>query len=235
MVHPGFAGAARRIETAMTVRRTTAAAVEPDHLVVAAASLAAGIGWIEERIGVRARPGGRHVAMGTHNAVVSLGRRLYLEVIAIDPDSGAPPRPRWFDLDQPAMRARLAEGPALVHWVARTRDVDRDAARCTELGPPMPMQRGDFCWRITVPADGHRPGAGLVPALIEWSDPARHPADGLPASGVRLVALAGMHPEPAPIRDALGALGLAEALKVTYGRTPRLAAMLATPRGIVTL
>jgi hypothetical protein len=49
------------------------------------------------------------------------------------------------------------------------------------------------------------------------------------------VALAGEHPDPAPVRAALAALGLSETLKVTYGRSPRLAAMLRTPRGIVTL
>lgn len=219
----------------MVVRRTPLANVEPDHLVVAAATLAQGIEWIEERLGVRAQPGGRHVAMGTHNAVVSLGRRLYLEIIAIDPDGVAPPRPRWFDLDGPTMRARLAEGPSLIHWVARTRDIETDAKRCAESGKPIAMQRGDFSWRITVPADGHRPGGGLVPTLIEWSDPARHPADALPESGVRPVALAGEHPEPARVRDALATLGLSDVLKVTYGRSPRLAAMLATPRGVVTL
>jgi hypothetical protein len=73
-----------------------------------------------------------------------------------------------------------------------------------------------------------------VPTLIEWPD-ARHPTDRLPASGVALVAMAAEHPEPAPIRDTLAALGLSETLKVTYGRTPRLAAMLRTPRGVVTL
>lgn len=219
----------------MSVRRSSPATVEPDHLVVAAASLPQGIEWIEERLGVRAQPGGRHVAMGTQNAVVSLGRRLYLEIIAIDPESATPPQPRWFDLDDPAMRTRLAEGPSLIHWVARTRDIEADAKRSTDFGQPMPMQRGAFSWRITVPSDGHRPGGGLVPSLIEWSDATRHPADGLPASGLRLVALAGDHPEPAPIRDALATLGLSDALKVSYGRTPRLAAMLATPRGTMTL
>ncbi len=89
------------------------------------------------------------------------------------------------------MRAALAEGPALIHWVVRTRDIEDDAARCpTDLGVILPMQRGDFRWRITVPEDGHLPARGLVPTLIEWSDE-RHPADGLPDSGVQLVALAG--------------------------------------------
>jgi hypothetical protein len=90
-------------------------------------------------------------------------------------------------------------------------------------------------WRITIPDDGHLPGAGLVPTLIEWPSGVSHPSDRLLDTGIRLVALAGEHPDPATIRAGLAALGLSETLKVTYGRHPRLAAMLRTPRGIVTL
>jgi hypothetical protein len=207
----------------------------PDHLIVAAQSLAAGCALVEARLGLRPRTGGKHVAMGTHNALLSLGPRLYLEVIAIDPEGVAPPRPRWFDLDEPRMRASLAEGPRLVHWVVRTGDIDAARARAKiDPGPVQPMQRGDFGWRITIPDDGHLPGGGLLPTLIQWSGDA-HPADGLYDSGLRVVALAGEQPDPAPIRTALVALGLSDVLKVTYARYPRLAAMVRTPRGIVTL
>jgi hypothetical protein len=206
-----------------------------DHLIVAAASLPIGIAWVESLLGVRAQPGGQHVAMGTHNALFGLGPRTYLEVIAIDAGGNAPRRPRWFDLDEPRMRARLAESPALIHWVVRTGDI-RNAANAStvDLGTITTMRRGDFEWRITVTDDGHLPERGLVPTLIEWPD-RRHPADALPDVGVRLVTLAGEHPEPAPVRRAVSALGLSETLKITYGRAPRLAAMLRTPRGTVTL
>jgi hypothetical protein len=100
----------------------------PDHLVVAAATLAAGCDFVEARFGVRPRPGGKHPGMGTHNALLRAGPRLYLEVIAIDPDGAKPLRTRWFDLDDPRMHAELAEGPRLVHWVARSSDVAHDAA-----------------------------------------------------------------------------------------------------------
>jgi hypothetical protein len=209
-------------------------AAEPDHLVVVAGDLRAGCDWIEERLGVRPQPGGKHVAMGTHNALLSLGPRFYLEVIAADPDGVRPERPRWFDLDEPRMRAALAEGPHLAHWVARTRDIDRAAASVPDLGPPTPMARGDFTWRITIPADGHRPGRGLVPTLIEWPD-ARHPTDGLPDSHLRMIAVAGEHPDPAMVRAELAALGLSETMKVTYGRSPRIAAMVRTSSGVATL
>jgi len=96
------------------------------------------------------------------------------------------------------------------------------------------MARGDYRWRITIPEDGSLPARGLVPTLIQWDVPA-HPADKLPASNVSLQGLAATHPEPAPIRAALKALGLEDTLAVTYDRETRLAAMLRTPRGIVTL
>jgi len=219
----------------MTSRHQTPAKLELDHLIVAAASLDQGVAWIEDKLGARAQPGGKHVAMGTHNALLRIGARVYLEIIAIDAAATAPQRSRWMDLDEPRMRAALAEGPALIHWGVSTHDIDSDVARSSiDLGEILPMQRGDFRWRLTVPEDGRLPGRGLVPTLIEWSD-ARHPTDALPDSGVQFVALAGEHPEPAPVRDALAGLGLSETLKVTYGRTPRLAAMLRTPRGVVTL
>lgn len=212
----------------------TPLAVEPDHLVVAALTLREGCDWVEDRLGLRPHPGGQHVAMGTHNALLSLGPRLYLEVIAIDPNGITPDRRRWFDLGEPRLSAMLAEGAQLIHWVARTDVLDAALARLPELGPPMSMARGEFRWRITVPDDGHRPGRGLVPTLIEWSG-ARHPTDALDETHLRLIAIAGEHPEPAQIRAALATLGLSETMKVTYGRSPRLAAMIRTARGIATL
>jgi hypothetical protein len=206
-----------------------------DHLVVGAQRLSQGCDWVESALGVRPQPGGRHVAMGTHNALLRLGPRLFLEVIAVDPDGTAPQRPRWFDLDEPRMRATLAEGPHLIHYVARTGDVAALAAQSPiDLGAILPMARGDHRWQITVPADGHLPGRGLVPTLIQWPD-ARHPAELLPDHGLSLVALAGEHPDPAPIRAAVARLGLADSVKVTYGQSPRLAAMIRTRRGVITI
>ena len=208
--------------------------VEPDHLVVGALTLAHGCDWVEQVLGARPQPGGRHAPMGTHNALLGLGRRFYLEVIAIDPDGQTPARPRWFDLDEPRMKAALAEGPQLIHWAARTNDIDAVARRSPDLGAVTPMARGDWSWRITIPDDGHRPGRGLVPTMIQWPD-ARHPADALPDTGCRLAVLAGEHPEPAAVRTQIAALGLSDMLKVTYAKSPRLAAMIRTPRGVATL
>jgi hypothetical protein len=133
------------------------------------------------------------------------------------------------------MRDGLAEKPRLIHWVARCSDIEAARRACpVGLGPAQPAGRRSFRWRITIPDDGHLPGGGVIPTLIQWSD-ARHPADALPDGSVQLAALSAAHPEPARIRPALAALTLADTLKVTFGATPRLAAMLRTPRGPVTL
>jgi Glyoxalase-like domain len=138
-------------------------------------------------------------------------------------------------MDTMAMREAVAQRPHLIHWVARTDDIDA-ARRASpiDLGPAHRVERGAFRWRITIPDDGHLPGDGIVPTLIQW-DVAQHPADAMPDAGVELSALAGAHPQPAAIRAALARLALGDTVKVTFSATPRLAAMLQTRRGTVTL
>ena len=211
-----------------------------DHLVVAAANLEQGEDYVEVASSAFAPwRGGRHVAMGTHNSLLKLGAQSYLEVIAIDPDGVKAGSARAGSRSTPLQCMRRSpKRPRLIHWVARTGDIDAAKRACPiDLGPVQPMERGPRNeWRITIPGDGDLPGAGLVPTLIQWSDAARlHPADAMPDAGIRLLALAGAHPEPASIRSALATLVSGEALPVTYDPTPRLAAMLRTPRGTVTL
>jgi len=206
-----------------------------DHLIVAAATLEQAETFIAERTGATALRGGKHVAMGTHNSLLRLGERIYLELIAIDPDAPAPGRARWFELDRPIMQALLRDSPRLVAWAARCDDIASARAACpVDLGAIHSMQRGTLSWRITIPDDGRLPEGGVLPTLIAWPD-ARHPAEALPDQGVRLATLAAAHSEPARIRAALGSLGLAEALQVTYDARPRLAAMLRTRNGLITL
>ena len=212
-----------------------AALATPDHLVLAAATLADGIDYVASITGAVAQPGGKHVAMGTHNALLRLGEKLYLEIIAIDPAGAKPARARWFGLDAVALQSELMEQPRLIHWVARTDDIET-ASRTSgiDLGPVHAMSRGDYRWRITIPDDGALPARGVVPTLIQW-DVATHPADGLKHANVSLLELAGTHPDPTTIRAALARLGLERALRVSFDRETRLAAMLRTPNGVVTL
>ena len=202
-----------------------------DHLVVGASSLEQGVEWVRSVTGATAMPGGKHLAMGTHNALLKLGERLFLEIMAIDPDGIKPSRPRWFGLDDRVLQSELSEQPRLIHWVARCDDIGKAVAACPiELGPVTPIARGDFRWRITIPDNGALPVRGIFPTLMQWDVPF-HPADRLPPSSVSLMQLGATCSEPAPIRAALAVLGLSEALPVTFDRETRLAAMLRTPQG----
>lgn len=170
-----------------------------DHLVVAAATLAAATAHGTGVLGAQAAPGGRHAVMGTHNRLWSLGPDDYLEALAPDPEARAPCRPRWFGLDD------LAGPPRLVGWALRVDDLDAACARAPDdIGPAVAMWRGDFRWKITVPDSGRQPFNGLFPALISWTGEA--PPAALPETEARLLALTISHPEAGKLGWALSML-----------------------------
>lgn len=213
--------------------------LEVDHLVVGAATLEQGVAWCEATLGVVPAAGGRHPLMGTHNRLLAIGSaafaQAYLEIIAVDPDATPPVRPRWFGLDEPAVRERLVAAPQLLHWVARTRDLDADlqASRALGVDPGAVVAAeretpaGTLRWRLTIPDDGEPRAHGAWPTLIAWDGP--HPSAMLPASGVTLHALR-LGGLPAGAAAWIG--GAAE---VVAGDARALTATLDTPRGLVVL
>jgi len=203
-----------------------------DHLVLACADLAQGAAHLRERLGVEVQPGGRHLLMGTHNALLKLGPRTYLELIAVDP-AGSAQRPRWFGLDTPLVRARMAKGPFLLTWVAACGDIVAAAALDPGFGEVIAASRGAFSWRITVPADGGLNRDGVVPTLIQWNGEA-HPCDGLEDRGCALRELQLRHPQARRIEALLGGLKLEGPLVLREGQA-RIAAWVDTPRGVAEL
>lgn len=209
-----------------------------DHLVVAAATLEQGVAWCEATLGITPGPGGKHPLMGTHNRLFKIAAPAwpvaYFEIIAIDPAAPAPGRRRWYGLDEPALQARIAESPRLVHWVARTAALDMHRWGLVNLGLdpglPLAVQRdtpqGPLSWQLLVRDDGALLAGGALPTLIQWQG--RHPSEQLPASGVSLRALTigGLAP---PVRQLLSTAG------VVHADGPALRAVLSTPQGEVTL
>lgn len=208
-----------------------------DHLVIATLDLGQGVAWLEARLGVPMGPGGKHALMGTHNRTMSLGERGFIEVIAIDPEAPAPGRARWFELDQPAMQARLGRAPALVTWAARSDDIAAAIAATAAGERPeiLDLVRGDFRWRIGVPATGTLALDGITPTLIQWST--RHPAQVLGDSGCRLEKIILRGPAAPAELERLRRAGLdpADPIEARGDGAPGLEAHLRTPRGIVVL
>ena len=212
-----------------------------DHLIVGAASLAQGVAWCEEVLGVTPGPGGQHPLMGTHNRLLKIAtptfEDAYLEIIAIDPAAAPPQRVRWFGLDEPERRASLAQGPRLIHVVARSPQLDMHRFGLIQIGlqPGEPVQagrdtpQGPLAWQILVRDDGRLLCSGALPTLIQWDG--RHPTQAMPDSGVTLSALT-LRGVPARARDVLRLQGVAVQ---EAPAAPALTAVLQTPRGEVVL
>ena len=200
-----------------------------DHLVFTAPSLEVGVNYVEAQLGVRPQPGGQHLLMGTHNALLRFGERVYLEVIAINPEMAQPNRPRWFNLDH------VHPTPRLAGWIASTDDIHAAQATHPEIfGNVNPMSRGDINWLITIPDDGSLPLAGIAPTLLQWlvDD---HPASLLQDQGCRLIELEGFHPHPKNIFTLLAAIDFQAKLlinAIAEPEQPRLIARIKTPSGI---
>jgi len=226
---------------------TTPHSAQIDHLVVAARTLDEGVAWCEATLGVVPGRGGEHALFGTHNRLLRLScaqaPRAYLEIIAVNPQA-TPTRPaplkRWFDLDDPALRARLAQhGPQLVHWVASVPDIAAATRQLTALGiqrgpaiaASRPTPSGLLQWRISVRDDGQRLFGGALPTLIQWGN--AHPADTMPASGLTLQSLTLSHPDAPGLQQALDAIGLNP--RTVAPGPAALTALLDTPLGPRTL
>ena len=176
-----------------------------DHLVYAAPDLDAAVDHVEQRFGIRARPGGKHPGVGTHNALLALGDGIYLEVIAPDPEQPAPAGPRPFGIDG-------LGGPALVGWAIAVDDIDaaitRARAQGYDPGDAIAMERTTpdgtvLRWQLTLNAIG----GGPLPFLIAWGD-TEHPSRTAPG-GLVLESLTIEHPAPDSIAPDLAALGAA--------------------------
>ena len=204
-----------------------------DHLILGASDLARGIEFVEERTGVRAVAGGVHPGRGTRNALLSLGQRCYLEILAPDPEQATL---AWFrNLPQ------LTE-PRLVGWMVHPGDLAALAERLRHSGiacdPPRQSsrQRPDgrtLRWKLLRLADDRThpwpAGAeGLLPFFIEWSAGSPHPADDAP-SGLSLVQFETSSPNPDELQRTFEVLGI----DVPLVRSDRaqVRARLAGPRG----
>jgi hypothetical protein len=200
-----------------------------DHILLGCTLLTSGIELVAKRTGVRAAFGGVHPGRGTENALLSLGERHYLEIIALDPlQSDAP--------DHYGV-AKLIE-PRLVGWAAHPGDLNSLAIRLRDAdiafdGPnPGSRKRPDgrlLQWKTLNLKDDD---AGLLPFFIEWSADSVHPSSDSPA-GCRIVRFEIATPEPEQLSKAVAILGID--VKTAKAKYAQLRATIAGPKGELVL
>jgi 4-hydroxybenzoate polyprenyltransferase len=199
-----------------------------DHVLVGIADLEAGMRLLAAATGVAPARGGQHPGRGTQNALLSLGPRTYLELIA-PVGGGAPPG-----------RELLAQLQQLtpVGWAIGTDDLEATRRRLQAAG-----------WKVSTPRAGSRvlPDGrelhwrtaevqdmpdDLTPFLIQWDAGTPHPATTSPP-GCTFESLAIRHPRAERLAALVKELGVAGDIR--SGATPRLSLTLRCPAGRIVL
>jgi glyoxalase-like protein len=144
-----------------------------DHIILGCNDLDRGIEAVEEATGVRPAIGGVHPGRGTRNALLSLGERRYLEIIAPDP---AQEKIVHFP------QIRHMTEPRLIGWAVHPPDITAVAKLLSEnkiafTGPDDgSRKRPDgrvLNWKTINLADDR---GGLLPFFIEWGADSVHPS-----------------------------------------------------------
>lgn len=203
-----------------------------DHVILGCNDLDKGIRFVEERTGVRAALGGVHPDRGTRNALLSLGDRHYLEIMAPDPNGKAVQA--WASRQLETLKGLV--NPRLMGWAVHPNDIDGLAKKFQEsglqvLGPwPGSRTRPDgrvVSWKSFSLADDHH---GLLPFFIEWGKDAVHPSSDAP-SGCRIDRFALAASDNEELSQMLRRIEV-EAL-VEHSQTPELRLLIVGPKAIL--
>ena len=195
--------------------------IEIDHFLYAGPDLKLLITDLAGRSGITAAAGGRHPDWGTHNALIGLENRSYLELIAPEPGAEGPWGSLFGRLDGPSLQAWCVRAGSADHVAGRLERAGV-ASRRVEGGRELP-DGGRLTWELVFPF-GHGFG-GALPFFIDWRDSV-HPSSKL-AAAARLTRFTVAHPDAAALGQVLARVGVPPPLLhvVEAGRISLAAAM----------
>jgi hypothetical protein len=202
-----------------------------DHILLGCNDLDHGIAFVQQHTGVRAAIGGVHPGRGTRNALLSLGERRYLEIIAPDPAQ------KGIDNERLSSILKLSS-PRLIQWAAHVDDMDALAKKLKANGvnvegpEPGSRKRPDgrlLQWK-TLGVDA-KPEE-VMPFFIEWRKGTAHPSVDAP-SGCRLENFSAGDKDRAALTNSFQKLGLD--VPVYRSDKPELHAKIIGPKGTLEL
>jgi hypothetical protein len=208
-----------------------------DHILWACADLEDGIRRFEDLTGLTPRFGGVHAGGRTHNALIALGPRCYLEILA-------PTGPESPQDDAFTRLARERREPKVVTFCMRSAlRLDDVARRAAALGALDAIVESNgrttpegvkLTWRWVSPKLDR---FGLAfPFFIDWQD-SPHPAEMLelqaPGDAARLERFVVAHPAAADLERTLIELGAPVATEAAAAA--HFTVELHTPRGRILL
>jgi len=164
-----------------------------DHVVIGINDLDQGVKEIERITGVRPKADGRDPQLGTHSAVIGLGDKSFLEIIAPDPKAD----PALIEAElKPLFVDRLERFESLTpfSWAIGTSNLDKTVlfARRSNIrtSEPLPGSRKRSWGRQTrwVWTRVFRPESYVMPLFVQWDTDTRPPQDRAP-KGCALLGL----------------------------------------------
>jgi hypothetical protein len=200
-----------------------------DHIILGCSDLDRGIELVQEKTGVRPAIGGVHPGRGTRNALLSLGERRYLEIIAPDPAQREIVHfPQIRQMTDPRLVGWAVHPPDIAAIAKQLRD-NQIAFQGPEDGSRKRPDGRVLTWKtINLAEDRH----GLLPFFIQWSADSVHPSKDAPA-GCRLEYFEIMSADPDELSMALKRTGLD--LPVQRSDKARLHALISGPKGDLAL
>ena len=201
-----------------------------DHVILGCKDLDDGIQFVEKRTGVRATPGGVHPDRGMSNALLSLGQRHYLEIMAPDPNAK---NVQVWAARQPDVLKGLTN-PRLMGWAVHSNDLESLAKKFRDSGlqivDPWPGSRtrpdgSIVSWKsFGLANDRH----GLLPFFIEWGKDSVHPSSDAP-TGCHLERFAVAAPDTEELSKELRRIEVQA--PVEHSQTTQLRLRVTGPKG----
>ena len=196
-----------------------------DHIILGCNDLKHGISFVEQHTGTSAKFAGVHPGRGTRNALMALGGRRYLEILAPDPEQKT---------ESSYGELKTMSKPTLLGWAVHPDSMDALAQHLRDVGIAFSgptagsRQRPDgklLRWRtVGLNDDRH----GLLPFFIEWDAGSVHPSIDAPA-GCHLTDFKAGGPNQEELKKMFVLLNLD--ITVERNANPQLIARIQGPKG----
>lgn len=203
-----------------------------DHIVYCVPNLEKAVADLESKLGIKAKIGGRHLTEGTKNAIINLGNKCYLEILAIDHNNKEIQGPRWMGID-------LIQSPKITRWALKSSNINEDSKALSKHNPQMgqvqggsrKMQNGDtLTWEIAMPLS--QPEIEIAPFITDWSNSETHPTDNL-NDQCELLELRLMHPKSHEFKNLFDTMNID--IRITFSEKASIGISIKCPNGIVQL
>ena len=141
-----------------------------DHIVIGAFTLEEGTEFVESKLQSKLSDIGYHENLGTHNRVIRIDDNVYLEVIAINPQSRNLKVRNCFNLDNSTLQSKLKKSPQIISYVIENNDINI----LKYYDPFFEVSRANYRWQFAMPSykknilNDDIIESGIIPSLISW-------------------------------------------------------------------